>query len=503
MASGFFLFFKAQLPNKIFSVEPIVNKNVVIDSLLLQAVADYKEDNSTTLESSTISGSKKTPSSTTTQESSVEEKVKSPKSKDGFLAQKDFKTTVFSNTDGMDNLEYFYKKLYDLEQNSNKAVRIAYYGDSMTDGDMIVQDLRTNFQEHFSGNGVGFVPITNESSRSRASITHRYSNNWNSISYVNNRNPIRPYGVSGQVFFVKDSVNPTWVSIAAGAIKHNRSLYTPTLYYGESSNKSASVQIIADKDTVIKQLQPNQKVNRLELVKGPVKKLEVNFIEADSIGFYGINVGSNRGVQVDNFSSRGNSGLPISLFSTGVINAFDNYLHYDLIILHFGTNVLNYGSYNYSWYTNQMSKVVKHLQQCFPKADILVISTADKATKYDITMQTDSAVSPLVNAQKRYANQNDIAFFNLYKAMGGEGSMVEWVEELPTRANKDYTHFNYRGAKDVANLLYKQIYQGYLLYQGKREEQKKNKEKQILKEKQRDSLAVAKDSLVIEVSNEN
>ncbi|MHC5353897.1 GDSL-type esterase/lipase family protein [Myroides sp. LJL115] len=503
MASGFFLFFKAQLPNKIFSVEPIVNKNVVIDSLLLQAVADYKDSSLTTPDTSSGKQTQKQSSSENNQDTTVEQKEQSPKSKDGFLGQEDFRGNGFTNTDGMDNLEYFYSQLYNLQQDPNKSVRIAYYGDSMTDGDMIVQDLRGSFQENFSGNGVGFVPMTNESSRSRASITHRYSNNWNTISYVNNRNPIRPFGVSGQVFFVKDSVNPTWVSIAAGGIKHMRSLYSPTLYYGKSDNKIASVQIIADRDTVVKQLQPNNRLNRLELVKGPVKKLEVNFIKADSIAFYGINVGSSKGVQVDNFSSRGNSGLPISLLSTGLINSFDNYLHYDLIILHFGTNVLNYGSYNYSWYTNQMSRVVKHLQQCFPKADILVISTADKATKYETSMQSDSAVTPLVNAQKRYAEQNNIAFFNLYTAMGGEGSMVEWVEELPTRANKDYTHFNYKGAKEVANLLYKQIDQGYLLYQGKREEQKKNKEKQIRLEKQRDSLALAKDSLTIEVSNEN
>src|SRR5690606_15161954 len=122
-----------------------------------------------------------------------------------------------------------------------------------------------------------------------------------------------------------------------------------------------------------------------------------------SVPFYGFNFDNGKGVHVDNFSNRGNSGLPISLFNTRVMKAFNEKLGYDLIVLHYGTNVLNYGSYNYTWYEKRMGIVVNHLRECFPGVDILVISTADKATKYDMEMKTDSAVVPLTLAQKRYA----------------------------------------------------------------------------------------------------
>jgi hypothetical protein len=48
--------------------------------------------------------------------------------------------------------------------------------------------------------------------------------------------------------------------------------------------------------------------------------------------------------------------------------------------------------------------------------------------------------------------------------MGGDGSMVRWVEEAPAKANKDYTHFNFRGAKQISDLIYKQINNGYEQY---------------------------------------
>ena len=156
--------------------------------------------------------------------------------------------------------------------------------------------------------------------------------------------------------------------------------------------------------------------------------------------------------------------MPLGSLNVDLMNAFQQKLGYDLIILQFGTNVLNYGSLNYSWYERKMTSVVNHAKECFPGAAILIITTADKATKYDMQMKSDSAVSPLVMAQKRYAVKSEAGLVNLYTLMGGDGSMVKWVENVPARANKDYTHFNHRGAKEIAQLIYKQIDTGYQEY---------------------------------------
>ena len=76
-------------------------------------------------------------------------------------------------------------------------------------------------------------------------------------------------------------------------------------------------------------------------------------------------------------------------------------------------------------------------------------------------------------AQKRYAIKSQASFVNLYTLMGGDGSMVQWVEQEPSRANKDYTHFNHRGAKEAANLVYKQLSDGYEAYKLLRQKRKK------------------------------
>ena len=334
----------------------------------------------------------------------------------------------------------------------------------MTDGDMIVKDLRSDFQEKYGGNGVGFVSITSESAASRSSITHQYSGNWKTQSYLNVKRPRSPFGVNGHVFFANDTAHIEWIRFKANNVRFATSLDNPTLFYGRSGNTSGKINIIVGKDTIHKKLSPISLVNTLNISPTSLKSFKADFIKADSIPIFGFNFDDGKGVHVDNFSQRGNSGLPISTFNPSVMQSFNAKLGYNLIILHYGTNVLNYGTKDYTWYDRSMTKTINHLKECFPGVSILIISTADKSTKYDLEMKTDSAVVPLTIAQKRYALKTESGFVNLYTLMGGDGSMVKWVEEDPAKANKDYTHFNHRGAKKIAELLYDQLNKGYEKY---------------------------------------
>jgi len=471
-----FIGFKQVLPNKIFSDSKIDSKNVLIDSLLLESVAN----DSLSEESDSIAEIEK---------QEAQENIT-------FDATQgiEFPSETFENYKGYQYLISFYEKLYQLEKNPQAKVRIAYYGDSMTDGDLIVQDVRNNYQERFGGNGVGFVSITSESAASRGSIKSLYSKNWKTQSYLNVKKPINPFGVNGHVFFANDIKNPTWIQFEAGLNKHVSTLDNPTLYYGKS-HRRGNVNFIIGKDTLRKTLSPNNLVNTLKVTSGSVKAFKANFVQADSIPIYGFNFDNGSGVHVDNFSQRGNSGLPISMFNADVMQAFNNSLKYDLVILHYGTNVLNYGTKNYSWYEKGMKKTVNKIKESFPGVSILIVSTADKSTKYDLEMKTDSAVVPLMKAQKRYALETESGFVNLYTLMGGDGSMVKWADEAPARANKDYTHFNQRGAKAIGNLLYGQLNKGYEQYKALREKRDVADKPKTVRKAKADSVSVKKDSL--------
>ncbi|MEZ0130601.1 hypothetical protein AB9T88_12905, partial [Flavobacterium sp. LBUM151] len=228
-----FIGFKQILPDKIFSEGKVDSKNVLIDSLLLESVAN-----------DSLSGEN---------DSIAEIERKEAQEKINFDATEgiEFPTETFENYKGYQYLISFYEKLYQLEKNPQGKVRIAYYGDSMTDGDLIVQDVRNNYQERFGGNGVGFVSITSESAASRGSVKSVYSKNWKTQSYLNVKHPINPFGVNGHVFFANDTKNLTWVQYEAGLNKHIATLDNPTLYYGQS-HKKGNVNFIIGKDTLRK-----------------------------------------------------------------------------------------------------------------------------------------------------------------------------------------------------------------------------------------------------------
>jgi hypothetical protein len=470
-----FIGFKQVLPDKIFSDTKVDPKNILIDRLLLESVAkDSLSQNGDSINE---------------EEQNLDNEEIIFDASEGI----EFPSETFEDYKGYQYLISFYEKLYQLEKNPQSKVRIAYYGDSMTDGDLIVQDIRMNYQQRFGGNGVGFVSIISESSASRGSVKTLFSKNWKTQSYLNVKRPISPFGVNGHVFFANDKTNTTWVQYEAGRNKFSATLDNPTLFYGKSSKKG-NVTFIIGKDTLRKTLVPNNLVNTLKVTSGSIKAFKANFAQADSIPIYGFNFGNGSGVHVDNFSQRGNSGLPISTFNASVMQAFNNNLKYDLIVLHYGTNVLNYGTKNYSWYQKGMKKTVDKIRESFPGVSILIVSTADKSTKYDLEMKTDSAVVPLMKAQKRYALETESGFVNLYTLMGGDGSMVKWADESPVRANKDYTHFNQRGAKAIGNLLYSQLNKGYEQYKALREKRDSGVSKPVRKTKA-DSVSVIKDSV--------
>ena len=439
LSIAIFVVFKNVLPSRLFPEHKVAGENIMMDSMALAAQSDTTAVVEAVVKSDSVAST--TP---------------------GEGMEKDESINPALNAQGYQNLSRFYAKLQQLENDSTGTVRVAYFGDSMNDGDYIVQDVRSAFQGKYGGEGVGFVSVSSVSAGARGSVSHQYSKNWYSQSFIKVKKPIRPFGIDGQVFFAKNPSQAYWVRYKAQNRPHSKMLNKPTLFYGSSHNGGGYVTVKADKDSVTsKTLKPTNLLNTLRLTSN-AHSLQVDFHNADSIPIYGFNFDNGRGVHIDNFSTRGNSGLPLSILNPSLMNAFDRVLNYDLIVLHYGANVLGYGSTNYSWYARNMTTVVNNLRECFPNADILVISTADKSTKIEGIMQTDPAVVPLANAQKNYARKTNSGFINLYELMGGNGSMVNWVDNK--LAGSDYTHFSGSGSRKIGLMIFGEIEKGYSKY---------------------------------------
>ena len=73
-----------------------------------------------------------------------------------------------------------------------------------------------------------------------------------------------------------------------------------------------------------------------------------------------------------------------------------------------------------------------------------------------------AAMPRLVKIESKVALDTNVAFFNTFEAMGGEGTMARWYAAEPRLVGADYIHPMPAGAKIVGELLFSALREGYV-----------------------------------------
>ena len=400
-----------------------------------------------------------------------------------------------------------------LSQTGERPVRIAYFGDSYIEGDILTAHLRDRLQQIFGGCGVGFVDIHSETAGFRTTVAAKASG-WishnvndersrhfsNALQGINGRYYI-PSGVatmelrctpgrmgvrlskaeqatvyytSGAGMQLMAAVNGgEWqpLSLTDGTptiteeIHTVKTLHVDTVYTTETADSNDNNPAYTldttyqEREVVVRMGEQAQGSIEHKTVKGDIVRFKISISSGESSRFYGVALDGERGIALDNFSMRGSNGWHLSTISEETLKAFARQRPYDLIILHYGLNVANDKQVNYSGYTQRMKQSIEHLRAAFPKASILVISVADRDEKAeDGQMHTMRGVQELVQYQRKMAADTHVAFWNLFQAMGGNGSVAAMVEKK--QANLDYTHINFAGGRHLASLLFDVLMNG-------------------------------------------
>jgi lysophospholipase L1-like esterase len=198
-------------------------------------------------------------------------------------------------------------------------------------------------------------------------------------------------------------------------------------------------------------LNPRFPVNALSLTEDPTASLELSFSIPDNLPVYGVNFESQDGLHLDNFSSRGSSGRDLVEIPDEILQQFHHHLDYDLLVLHFGVNVTSASRKNFDSYERAMRRVIEHLRENIPEADILMVSVGDRGIKLNGRWQTDPSVPLVREAQRRVAEEMGVGFLDLYRSMGGKNTMVRWVAR--DLAIHDHVHPTRRGARKLAGIV--------------------------------------------------
>jgi len=357
---------------------------------------------------------------------------------------KDSTFIIDFGVDSINSLQHFYQKLDSIKVSHNK-IRIAYFGDSFVEGDEMTDELRFRLQSLYGGNGIGFLPMQSSVAQLYSQVNIK-SSGWKDYNFRENPSKL-PLGISGHLFY------STGNGMVDYSPKTNMPPTTVKLYTGKLE-KDAVVYLNNNGTSGVVGLNINQPINETVLANNtPIKTIKITS-NNEHIPFYGVSMEGVTGVYLDNYAFRGNTSALNQQISNEVMNQLNNYLHYDLIIVHYGINAVEHDQTEFEWFEISMKNLIRNIRKGFGSVPILLVSTSDMGHKYGNEYLTEKGVPYMVATQREIARKNNVAFWNLYQAMGGENTMVNWVEGDTVFACKDYTHLNSNGAKKVGDLFF-------------------------------------------------
>ena len=352
-------------------------------------------------------------------------------------------------------LNRFYEKLLAGQE----PVRVAFMGDSFVEGDILTADLRELLQDTFTGGGVGFVPFASPFTGFRQTIKTT-SKGWTPYNIMQRKSVPEPY--------VGDFFVSGWVARPAAGASTRWEMSSKRRHLEECSRarllficrEAARIAVtLNDGEERIFEFEADDVVRQIVVEEERISSLEMKILSGEA-GFTGIGADfdSKEGVAVDNFSIRSNNGQAM-FWSSAAVNAQIHTMRaYDLVILQYGLNIMQADRHNYSLYGEQVKKMIRYAESCFPGAAILVMGVSDRSQRGEQGIVPMSSAVDLTASQREAAEKCGASFWNTYEAMQRMGGMTRFVEN--GWAGKDYTHINYAGGREIARQLYYGLLQG-------------------------------------------
>lgn len=357
-----------------------------------------------------------------------------------------------------DSITYFDAFFSALDSAGSHRMRIVHYGDSQIEEDRISSVLRDSLQTRFGGGGPGLVPVLESYfsysiSESSSTVPRRY------LAYgpAEMRGAAGRYGPMAQ----KTHFDSTTVT-SFFPVKSNDG---PSRYFDRLTFLSAGSDLYIRCAGETQQVEASQDIRhiRFEL---PDSTTRISVTHSGSHDVYGVMLDRENGVAVDNVPMRGCSGTVFTGISASQLSGFYTTENVRMIILQYGGNSVPFtrSDAKIAEFCASIGKQIDYLKEQAPEACILFIGPSDMSTTIQGKMQTYKHLPAFVEALRTTATSHGAAFWDMYEAMGGQNSMVQWAAQNPPLAGSDYIHFTPRGAEKMGDMLFDELMLYYDYY---------------------------------------
>lgn len=355
-----------------------------------------------------------------------------------------------------------------LAGSEKRKIRIFHFGDSQIENDRISSFLREKWQSVLGGGGMGYLPAN--AWIPHLSAEHINSDNWVRYTAFGKAHPdikhnsFGPYQSFARFTPVDTSQcmqeEHAWIEVGASKrgyfrtrnyrvlkilLGNNQLPFDMSIYENGTLLKNFNIKPLPESDTVIIiQLQQSGSL------------LRIDFKARHSPDVYGLSLESHIGLVLDNIPMRGSDGSSFSRSNTKQIQRFMRDENTRLIIMQFGGNALPYilDRQHAGRTARQLARQVELLSKLSGGAPILFIGPSDMGIKVKDKFITHPLLSDFRDSLVYYITRAGAAYYDLFEAMGGEGSMIRWVQSDPPLASTDYVHFTPAGARKAAEKLF-------------------------------------------------
>ncbi|MCT4588534.1 MAG: GDSL-type esterase/lipase family protein [Carboxylicivirga sp.] len=408
-----------------------------------------------------IDSVKKTPSEVV---DSIEKVVEAPNLLKDTIIEKHFLTcsSLF-----LDQLNKLHQELV-VAKDSNRNIRILHYGDSQIEGDRITARIRQSFQNRFGGSGPGLTTVY-DPQRLNPSVWIDSKGDWKIHNVYSRRNklPNKQYGLMGRTASLQASTKGEFrMSPSKWAESHAANYQKIRLFIVPHKDTVLIKGQIKETEVINDSLVPSSDLTEINWVFEQLSpRLKIELESKQAIHILGCALDSTCGVSVDNIALRGQSSPMFHQTNADLFTAMGEHLNIRLVMLQFGTNVIPTVDTNYHFYKVQLAKQFDLLKKYLPGIPVIVIGITDAAHFSDGKLVAYDHLHRIRDAQKAVTLEYDFAFFDLYEAMGGSGSIIEWSKKSPRWALTDYIHLSRRGGEEAASYITKALWQHFNEYE--------------------------------------
>jgi lysophospholipase L1-like esterase len=373
----------------------------------------------------------------------------------------DYSKTVITNPE---YLKSFFDKLTKLKKEKKQTVNILHLGDSHVQGGYNTQQIRQNFQLEFGNAGRGFVmPARVAGTNEPYSYRTESEAKWESKRMVFPDQPL-PIGLGGISIRTEDEKASLKLSVYDYPdLKYGFNRLT-TFFLKEPRSFHVAIQ-----DTLNQQLAFVGNFSASNFIHSATvnlptlyNKLTFNTLKSiptqNRLTLFGFNLENGQpGIL---YHSMGVNGAKYKHYlSTDFYLEQTATLKPDLIVIALGTNEALDHPYSEPKLTEQVSTLIARLKQHNPGAVFLLSIHPDS---YKKNTKHNPGVATIREKLIESANNNKIAYFDLYEAGGGKHSADKWKEA--TLLRDDGVHFTRAGYELQGNMFYLALIKAYNQY---------------------------------------